>query len=68
MATLKSVTECKYDFQHVIRNRHRSHLTTICISLTYIKNNKGLRIDPCGKPHGMLETLEKDFSKFTINL
>ena len=34
----------------------------------YIKNNKGPRIDPCGKSHNMLETSEKEFSKFTVNL
>ena len=50
------------------KNRHKSHLTAICISLTYIKNNKGLRIDPCGKPYDMLQTSEKDFSEFTVNL
>ena len=33
-----------------------------------IKNNKGLRIDPCGTPHNVLETLEKEFSKFAVNL
>ena len=38
------------------------------ISLTYIKNNKEPRIDLCGTPHDMLETLEKEFSKFTVNL
>ena len=36
--------------------------------LMYIKNNEGPRIDPCGTLHDMLETLEKEFSKFTINL
>ena len=45
-----------------------SHLTAIGISLTYIKNNKGQRTDPCGTPHDILETLEKEFSKFTVNL
>ena len=48
--------------------KNKSHLTAISISLTYIKNNKGPRIDPCGTPHDMLETSEKEFSKFTINL
>ena len=43
--------------------KNKSHLTVISISLTYIKNNKGQRIDPCGTPHDMLETLEKEFSK-----
>ena len=36
--------------------------------LTYIKKNKGPRIDPCGMSHDMLETLEKELSKFTVNL
>ena len=43
-------------------------VTTICISLTHIKNNKGPRVDPCGTSHDMLETLEKAFSKFTVKL
>ena len=38
------------------------------MSLTYIKNNKGPRIDPCGTPHDMLETSEKKFFKFAVNL
>ena len=38
------------------------------MGLMYIKNNEGPRIDPCGTLHDMLETLEKEFSKFTINL
>ena len=25
-------------------------------------------MDPCGTPHDMLETSEKEFSKFTVNL
>ena len=33
-----------------------------------IKNNKGPIIDPCDMQHDMFETLEKEFSKFTINL
>ena len=30
--------------------------------------NKGPRIDPCSTPHDMLETSEKELSKFTVNL
>ena len=30
--------------------------------------NKGPRIDPCSTPHDMLETAEKELSKFTVNL
>ena len=48
--------------------KNKSHLTAIGISLTYTKNNKGPRIDPCGTPHDMLETSEKELSKFIINL
>ena len=48
--------------------KSRLHLTAIGISLAYIKNNKGSIIDPCGTPHDMLETSEKDFSKYTVNL
>ena len=48
--------------------KNRSHLTAIGISLAYIKNNKEPRIDPCGTPHDMLETSEKEFSEFTVNL
>ena len=48
--------------------KKRSHLTAMNISLTYIKNIKEPRIDLCGTPHDMLETLEKEFSKFTVNL
>ena len=44
------------------------HLTVIFTSLTYIKNNKRPRIDPCGTRHGMFETSENEFSKFTVNL
>ena len=47
--------------------KNKSHLTVIGISLTYIKNNKGPRIDPCDMPHDILENSEKGFSKFTIN-
>ena len=32
-----------------------------------MKSNKGPRVDPCGTPHDMLETLEKEFSKFQYN-
>ena len=46
--------------------KNRLHFIAIG-KLMYIKNNKGLRIDPCGTPH-LLETLEKKFSKFTVNL
>ena len=46
--------------------KNRLHLTAISISLTYIKNNKGPRIDPCSTPHDMFETSEKEFSKFTV--
>ena len=46
----------------------RLHLTAIGISLTYIKNNKEPRIDPYGTPHDMLETSEKELSKFTVNV
>ena len=38
------------------------------MSLTYIKNNKGPRIDPCDTWHDMLETSEKKFFKFAVNL
>ena len=38
------------------------------ISLTDFKNNKGPRIDPCSMPDDMLETSEKGFSKFIVNL
>ena len=38
------------------------------ISLTYTKNNKRPRIDSYGTPHDILETSEKEFSKFTLNL
>ena len=48
--------------------KNRLHLTAIGISLTYIKNNKGPRIDPCGTPHDMLETSKKEFFKFTGNV
>ena len=48
--------------------KNRLHLTAIGISLTYIKNNKGPKIDPYGTPHDMLETAEKEFSKSTVNL
>ena len=48
--------------------KKKSYLTAIGISLTFIKNNKGPRIDPCGTPHDMLETSEEEFSKFTVNL
>ena len=48
--------------------KNRLHLTAIGISLTYIKNDKGPRIDPCGTPHEMLEPSEKELSKFTVNL
>ena len=41
--------------------KNRLHLTALGISLTYIKNNKGPRTDPCGTPHDMLETSEKEF-------
>ena len=34
----------------------------------YIQNNKGPRIDPRGTAHDMLETSEKELSKFTVNL
>ena len=47
--------------------KNRSHLAAIGI-LTYIKNNKGPRIDPCSTSHDMLETSEKEFSRFTVNL
>ena len=43
-------------------------LTEIGISLTYIKSKKGPRVDPCGTPHDMFETSEKEFSKFIVNL
>ena len=48
--------------------QNRLRLTAIGISLAYIKNNKGPRVDSCGSPHDMLETSEKEFSKFTVNL
>ena len=38
------------------------------MSLTQIKNSKEPRIDPCGTLHDILETPEKGFSKFVINL
>ena len=48
--------------------KNRLHLTSIGISLTHIKNDKGLRTDPCGTPHDKLETSEKEFPKCTVNL
>ena len=48
--------------------KNRLHLTAIGLSLTYIKNNKGPRIDPCGTPHDMFDTSEMELSKFTVNL
>ena len=44
------------------------YLNAMGISLTYIKNNKRPRIDSYGTPHDILETSEKEFSKFTLNL
>ena len=48
--------------------KNRLHLSAIGISLKYIKNNKGSRIDPYGTAHDMLETSENEFSKLTVNL
>ena len=48
--------------------KNKLHLTAIGVLLTYIKNNKGPRIDPFGTPHDMLETSEKEFFKFIVNL
>ena len=42
--------------------------TAIVTLLTYIKDNKGPRIDSSGRPHDMIETSEKKISKFTANL
>ena len=36
------------------------------ILITIINDYKGPRIDTCGTPH-ILETLEKEFCKFSIN-
>ena len=64
-----SLTFLLWKTKHVSSTyKNRLHLTAIDISLTYIMNKKEPRIDPCGTPHDMLETSEKEFSKFTVNL
>ena len=66
---LISLTFLVWKNKHVSSTyKNRLHLTAIGISLTDIKNNKGPSIDHCGTPSDMLQTSEKKFSKFTINL
>ena len=63
-----SLTFLLWKTRHVsLAYKSRLHLTAIGISLTYIKNHKGPKIDPYGTPHDMLQT-EKEFSKSTVNL
>ena len=37
------------------------------MSFPFMRNSKGLRMDPCGIPHIVIEGSEQQFSKFTLN-
>ena len=48
-------------------HKNRLLFPAIGISITYISNNKGPSIDPCGPPHNMFGIFEKKFSRFIGN-
>ena len=51
-----SLTFLLWKVRHVSSGyKNKLHLIAIGVSLTYAKNNKGPRNDPCGTSHDMLQ-------------